>query len=127
MIHPPSCVCAGSLWVCEEHPQEAWTRRHQEMCGPARPCTEAWPQAIWSGAPAPIEREDLGSSTIRVLLAVASLPRPTIRGVAERASLSPSVVYHHLGRLRMHGLVTWERGKRGTLRALVEEVPFGAG
>lgn len=59
-------------------------------------------------------------SMAAVLAAVVLLEWPTVRAVGELAGLSStSTVHHWLRRLRDAGLVTWEPGKSGTLRATV--------
>lgn len=45
---------------------------------------------------------------------------PTLDELAWLAGRSRSTVYEHLHALRRAGLVDWEPGRRGTLRALVE-------
>lgn len=65
----------------------------------------------------------VGHTGTIVLLAVLDQRRPTVRGTARRTSLSVSTVHGHLIALRDAGLVTWEDGTRGTLRALVAPVP----
>ena len=60
-----------------------------------------------------------------VLLAVLSLDRSTVRSVALAAGRSVSVTWGHLHALRAKGLLAWEDGKQGTLRATVRPVPFG--
>lgn len=47
---------------------------------------------------------------------------PTLDELAWLAGRSRSTVYEHLHALRRAGLVDWEPGRRGTLRALVESV-----
>ena len=55
----------------------------------------------------------------RVTLAVASGAR-SVREVATACGwVSTSTAYAHLCMARKLGLVTWEQGKQGTLRALV--------
>ena len=73
----------------------------------------------------------IGDSATRVLLAVLDESRPTCRSVGSRAgssssSSSSSTVHAHLVTLRRLGLVRWDTGKRGTLRAGCRAVPFGA-
>lgn len=43
----------------------------------------------------------------RVLVAVCTLARPTVRSVALAAGLSPSATYHQLRILRHQGFVEW--------------------
>ena len=64
----------------------------------------------------------LGDSATRVLLAVVDQRRPTVRSVAAAVAMSSSAVHQQLVHLRAEGLVAWEDGKDGTLRAMVEEV-----
>lgn len=63
------------------------------------------------------------SNRTKVMCAVlrrqALAGRATIRTVADEAGLSISVTYKHLNALHGMGLVTWEDGARGTLRASV--------
>ena len=65
---------------------------------------------------------------MRVLVAVcrvhAATGRATLREVAAVAGYdSAMTVQYALRDLRDRGLVTWERGRHGTLRPLVREVP----
>lgn len=66
-----------------------------------------------------------GPSTTAVLLACVRLHRPTVRDVAKAVGRSVTTTHGHLLRLRRAGLVAWEDGQQGTLRALVEPVEFG--
>lgn len=50
---------------------------------------------------------------------------PTLDELAELCGRSRSTVYGHLHALRRAGLVAWEPGRRGTLRALVAPAAFG--
>ncbi|MDP9101623.1 MAG: winged helix-turn-helix domain-containing protein [Actinomycetota bacterium] len=61
----------------------------------------------------------LSPGTTLVLLALLADPHPTYVSLTERTGLAKSTVYYRLLRLRAAGLVAWEGGKRGTLRALV--------
>lgn len=61
----------------------------------------------------------------RILLAVMSQERPTTRTIADEVQCSLSTVNRHLRRLRQEGLVGFEPGCAGTLRALVSIVPMG--
>lgn len=46
----------------------------------------------------------------------------TMRQVADGAGVSLACAHDHLKALRSDGLVTWEDGKHGTLRPIVEVV-----
>lgn len=60
----------------------------------------------------------------RTLLAVLSLPRPTVQAVtAEAGYRSTSTVWAHLKALRALGLVSFEDGRTATTRATVRIVP----
>lgn len=67
----------------------------------------------------------LGDGATRVLIATAVLRRPTVRAVAETVGINLSTTHWHLRRLRRQGLVTWEDGRTGTLRATVKVVASG--
>lgn len=69
----------------------------------------------------------LCSSAVRVLLAVATQPSPTVQSVADAAGVAHSSTYHHLHTLKNFGLVDWVHGQSGTLRALVRFEPVGGG
>ena len=59
-----------------------------------------------------------------VLWMVATRPRPLLYSdLMTSTGLPRGQVQRSLWRLRAQGLVTWERGRRGTLRALVTVVP----
>lgn len=60
----------------------------------------------------------------RVLLHVVTSNHPTVRSCATAAGTVPSNAYRHLHLLRDDGLVDWEDGQRGTLRACVRVVPL---
>ena len=70
-----------------------------------------------------VTRQDLHPSSVRVLLALLAHPGPwppTVRELGAAAGLSSSASTHAcLRELRRCGLVDWEDGKKGTLRALV--------
>ena len=76
-----------------------------------------------------LTRQDLHPQAVRVLLAILSHPgpyAPTVRELGAATGLSSSASVHdHLRTLRRRGLVDWEDGKKGTLRALV--APAGVG
>ncbi len=55
----------------------------------------------------------------RVLLAVLGQRRATVRSVAATTGFSVGYTHRCLTRLRDEGLVAWDDGKDGTLRALV--------
>ncbi len=57
-----------------------------------------------------------GDTATRVLLAVLTQPRPTVRSVAAEVGRAVGHTHALLVELRDAGLVTWERGRRGTLR-----------
>lgn len=61
-------------------------------------------------------RPTFGDTATRVLLAVLSQPRPTVPAVALAAGCSRGHAHALLVELRDAGLVTWERGRSGTLR-----------
>jgi hypothetical protein len=66
----------------------------------------------------------IGDGPTRTLLAVLSLPRPTVRAVtAEAGFRSTSTVWAHLKALRALGLVAFEVGRPATTRATVRVVP----
>jgi hypothetical protein len=96
----------------------------EQRHGGAYPRADVWE---WSPEwrPVPVGRVRVGSSALRVLLAVQRLEYPTVRGVAASSGLSLAVTHRHLLTLRREGLVSWEPRKAGTLRAVVREVPFG--
>lgn len=71
--------------------------------------------------------ESLCSSAVRVLLAVATQPGPTVQSVSDETGTAYSSTYHHLQTLRRAGLVDWVHGQSGTLRALVRFEPVGGG
>lgn len=69
-----------------------------------------------------LQRVGASDAELRVLLALLAWrgPGPTLDELAEVLGLaSRSTVHQHVIALRRYGLVTWEPGKRGTLRALV--------
>lgn len=66
-----------------------------------------------------------GDARTRVLLHVVSSTRPTVRSAADAAGIGVTQAHRHLTLLRDEGLVEWDEGKRGTLRATVRPVPFG--
>lgn len=70
---------------------------------------------------------DYCSGYVAVLIAVMSSPRPTLPEVAEHTGLVKSTVQHHLEALRRDGLVMWEDGRKGTLRATCQVVPLCRG
>jgi predicted ArsR family transcriptional regulator len=55
----------------------------------------------------------------RVLLTICTSSVPTTREIGQRVGLSPMSVYDSLRRLRARGLVAWEAGQSGTIRASV--------
>lgn len=57
----------------------------------------------------------------RTLLAVLHQDHPTVRSVAAETGCSASCAHGRLRRLRLAGLVTWDRRKQGTLRATCTE------
>lgn len=67
-------------------------------------------------------RQSKRSAEQRIVLAIALLTRthgcsPTLREIAaECGYATPSVVVHHLRRLRALGLVEWRDGKARTIR-----------
>lgn len=67
----------------------------------------------------------IGDTATRVLLAVLTQDRPTVRAVGRAIGLSPMATLHHLRKLRDAGLVDWDAGKTGTLRASVAIVAMG--
>ena len=73
-----------------------------------------------------VPREALSGVQAAVLAAVLRQRRPTTRSVADECGLSVSYVHHRLIELRDLGLVTWEPGLAGTLRASCYVVPLGA-
>ncbi len=67
-----------------------------------------------------VVRLDLHPRAVRVLLALSVHPGATLTELAHVVGLrSASTVQLHLLELRRLGLVDWEDGKHGTLRALV--------
>lgn len=68
----------------------------------------------------------LGDIDVRVLMAVVDLPAPDTSTIAETVRCARSTVLLSLRRLRDAGLVAFEDHTRGTLRALVVEVPCPA-
>jgi predicted transcriptional regulator len=60
-----------------------------------------------------------------VLMAVLHQDRPTMQSVAAEVDAAHSTVVFHLHALEHLGLIGWEHGKRGTLRALVTYEPVG--
>jgi predicted ArsR family transcriptional regulator len=64
-------------------------------------------------------------ATVPVLMAVCTMPHPTLRGIADELGIGYGTVRYHLDRLRALGCVDWTWGKDGTLRPLVrfEAVP----
>lgn len=67
-----------------------------------------------------------GDTATRVLLSVATQPRPTVRSVADEVGTTVGNVHQHLSKLRAEGLVTWEDGQQGTLRLACGFVPVVA-
>lgn len=63
--------------------------------------------------------ETIKPACLRVLGAVLALPRPvTVMGIIQHLGFrSKNAIKQHLDRLREAGLVTWDDGKHGTLRA----------
>ena len=75
-------------------------------------------------------RGEITSAQVRCLMAVVEVferdGRATVRSVMRHLDLrSSQTVHHHLTALRDFGLVTWEPGRRGTLRPTVGRVEFG--
>ncbi len=64
---------------------------------------------------------ELGNGATRVLLAVLAGDR-TVQALCRRLHISQEVAYRHMTTLRAMGLVTWETGRKGTLRPLVTVV-----
>lgn len=64
----------------------------------------------------------LDDSLTRVLLAVLCLPRPTTGTCARYTGLSTTTVHRRLHHLRDLGLISFESGKRGTIRPLFRRV-----
>ena len=60
------------------------------------------------------------------LLAVLALEFPTLPAVAYALRISKSSAYERLLNARDRGLVDFEDGKRGTLRARYKPVEFGS-
>jgi DNA-binding IclR family transcriptional regulator len=60
--------------------------------------------------------EALPSSQAAVLIAVISQDQPTVRTIASATHLSPSRVHTRLVELKALGLITWTKGRHGTLR-----------
>ena len=63
-----------------------------------------------------------GDTATRVLLAVLTQDRPTVRSVAAEVGRSVSKTHEELVKLRAAGLVKWDAGKTGTLRPIVAVV-----
>jgi predicted ArsR family transcriptional regulator len=63
----------------------------------------------------------------RVLLAVLTQRRPTVRSVAAAVGVNVSTAHKHLNRLWWLGLVEWEARRAGTLRASCRRVPLSRG
>ena len=63
-----------------------------------------------------------GDTPTRVLLAVVSQDRPTVRSVALQVGKCPSYTLSVLRSLRAAGLVQWDEDKQGTLRPMVAGV-----
>jgi hypothetical protein len=61
-----------------------------------------------------------------ILLAVLALEHPTLPAVAAALSISKGAAWRRLLHTRDKGLVAFEEGQRGTLRARYRPVPFGA-
>jgi hypothetical protein len=57
------------------------------------------------------------NAATRVLLAVVSQPRATVRSVAEEVGCAISTAHSWLRVLRDEGLVAWTEGEQGTLRS----------
>ena len=68
-----------------------------------------------------------GNARTRVLLHVVASPRSTVRSAADAAGIGVTQAHRHLTILRDEGLVEWDEGRHGTLRANVRPVPFGDG
>lgn len=65
----------------------------------------------------------LGDTHVRTLFAVMGLDRPTVVLVARAARTCSLVALRALQDLREAGLVDWEDGRDGTLRATVGVAP----
>lgn len=64
----------------------------------------------------------IGNTATRVLLATVNQHRPTVRSVAAEVGCAISTAYVALRKLDARGLVVFERGKQGALRAAVRPV-----
>ena len=83
-----------------------------------RPASPAFAVARWL-----TPKETVPDVKAAILMAVMTEQRPTIRSVMRAAGLSSSSsAWFHLIDLRAMGLVTWTKGKRGTLRPTVRVV-----
>lgn len=66
-----------------------------------------------------VEVSDPQLRVLGALLAFDGAGPPTLDELADACGRHRSTVYEHLHALRRAGLVAWEPGRRGTLRALV--------
>jgi DNA-binding IclR family transcriptional regulator len=64
-------------------------------------------------------------SAARALLALVGGAQ-TVRQVADTAGMSYATAWRYLVVLRRIGLVSWESGKDGTLRPMVQVIPIKA-
>lgn len=67
----------------------------------------------------------LSPSRTAVFLSVLREPHPTYGTIMEATGLTRTTVRHHLAKLQEEGLVTWEPGTTGTIRAAVAVVATG--
>lgn len=71
----------------------------------------------------PLPDEAIGPARTRVLLAVLADQWPTVDSCMRRTGLSRNTVYYHMVALRKDGLIDWDSGRRGTMRALYRPTP----
>lgn len=69
-------------------------------------------------------RPDFNDGATRVFLSLIGQRRATIRSIGAEIYMSAPAVHEYLCQLRQAGLIIWDDGKHGTLRATSRTVKF---
>lgn len=119
-------VCRNRGCVNPEHlePVTPAENKRRAIGQPSSAPPADWKPSARSNRPkqAPPAAGAIGDLDTRVLLAVIAADRSTVSSVARDTGRARSLVQDALTRLRDAGLVTWETGKKGTLRSTVRVV-----